>query len=934
MITTAALIILGVLALFVMFDLLFRPTIRRLGLRNVVRRRGEAMLVIVGSMLATALIIASFVIGDSFGASIRSVAETRYGPVDEIVQVEDPEATAEKIKQGDTATIFDGIMVSRQADVAVRTETGTVEPSLRLLEFDIGEAKAFGNDTSSTGVVDLPDTLGVSKVALNQKTSDDLGLKEGETFEIFFGPTPVEVEVVSVVPTKGMAGFGQIIADADAITRISPDRDEFSSHQVLLSNTGDVYSGAERTEEAEQLLDSIFDTEASSETVAEVFPVKRNLLENADEEASGMTELFGTIGGFSVAAGILLLVNLFVMLASERKVELGTLRALGLTRSQLRRAFSLEGLTYGIFSAVLGVVCGVGVAAGVMAFAGSSFGADSNVTLRLSVSPNALVSGVAIGLAISQITVLFTALRLVRLNPARALVDAADPKRGLNNKIKFALATLGVIAGVAVYLLLTNEPVPVMLAPVIVAVSAIFPLGFMLGKRLAAPLCCALGIVWVAAVFGIRSDAMDDPDIVLFLVQGLVMVGLGVVVMGSLNKVFRRAIALLSSSYAVKLGLAYPLARPVRSALLISMYALVVFTLTFMSVLTAVFGGSTTQFAAKFGGSSDILVEANPASPVALAELEAVENVDSAVAVDRMLFGYKNEGSIEDESDREVGSILDAKFAELVAPPTLSRSSQFASDEEMWRTVASSDEWIVMPTFDSSVLEVDDVVELIGADEQSVAVKVAGTIENTWMIDSGAHLSVELAEQLKTYEERSSRFYVQATEGAELTVVADQIGSRFATNGVEAESFLAMAESDTAEQEVFFNILQGFLGLGLLIGIAGLGVVLVRSVRDRRQELGMMRTVGIKSSVTRNSFLIEACFIGFQGVALGVGLGLLSSWLTITKSTAFEEGLSFTVPSRQLMLLSAIALGASLLAGLIPAVRAARTTPAEALRVA
>ena len=65
-------------------------------------------------------------------------------------------------------------------------------------------------------------------------------------------------------------------------------------------------------------------------------------------------QLFTGIGMFSVLAGVLLLVNLFVMLAEERKSELGMLRAVGLRRNHLMRAFGLEGACYGVVAAILG----------------------------------------------------------------------------------------------------------------------------------------------------------------------------------------------------------------------------------------------------------------------------------------------------------------------------------------------------------------------------------------------------------------------------------------------------------------------------------------------------------------------------------------------------------------------------------------------------
>ena len=59
-----------------------RPVLRRLALRNALRRPREATLVVLGSMLGAAIITGSLVVGDTMGASVRQIAYTHLGPVD------------------------------------------------------------------------------------------------------------------------------------------------------------------------------------------------------------------------------------------------------------------------------------------------------------------------------------------------------------------------------------------------------------------------------------------------------------------------------------------------------------------------------------------------------------------------------------------------------------------------------------------------------------------------------------------------------------------------------------------------------------------------------------------------------------------------------------------------------------------------------------
>ena len=85
----------------------------------------------------------------------------------------------------------------------------------------------------------------------------------------------------------------------------------------------------------------------------EITDEKQQTLEFADRQGENFSRLFGLIGSFIVVAGVLLLINTFVMLAEERKSELGTLRALGFTRRHLVSVFGFEGTAYSVVAAAL-----------------------------------------------------------------------------------------------------------------------------------------------------------------------------------------------------------------------------------------------------------------------------------------------------------------------------------------------------------------------------------------------------------------------------------------------------------------------------------------------------------------------------------------------------------------------------------------------------
>ncbi|MGI9614375.1 MAG: ABC transporter permease [Acidimicrobiales bacterium] len=931
--TTIAIAILAILLPLVAFDLAARPTIRRLALRNVSRRPGEAALVVGGALLATALITASFIIGDSFGRSIRNLAVDRLGPVDELVIVTDPsqiEPTLAVIAAGDnTEELIDGTLGATRFDVAVASASAEpadrrVEPEARVLEVDPGAAVAFADDDQVLGSVGAE--LAAGSAVLNETIASELGVAAGEDIEVFVGGEPVALRVAAVRATAGLNGFGDLIVPTGSITNRFDDANSVVTSMVLVSNVGDVFSGAELT------ADVVADLEASLGSTVVVEDVKRDLLEDAESEAAEMTELFGTIGGFSVAAGVLLVINLFVMLAGERKAEMGTMRATGLRRSDLIRSLALEGAVYGLAAAAVGTIVGIGVAALVMAFAGTLF--DGDITIVLAVIGTSLVSGAVIGFAVSQLTVVLTAWRVTRLNIVRALRDLPEPSTAGASRRSLVLGVVGIAIGIGLYLAAGTTPIVAMLAPVIAMVSTIPLLSRLIPGRVAVAICCGLALAWTAAVFGLLPEVMKDPEVFLFLLQGVLLVGLATAIVAVGDRVWlgitRRV---TGGGIASRIGMAEPLARPVRTSLLVAMYALVIFTVTFMAVMNSVFQAQAPDFAANAGGSYALIVDSNPTAGLRADELTERDDVAHAAPVVR---GWAtgstpalNGGEPQLQDWRLTG--VDESFLVGGPPPLAARSDRFGTDAQVWEAVASG-EPLVLTDADWGLEPGDDYV-FYDTDRVATTFTVAGTIEQGWLVGAWAYTGDELALDLYGDDRPPTRHYLTLELGADPASVADDLNATGVERGVDATTFLAAAKAETDAQQGFLYMLQGFLGLGLLIGIAGLGVVLVRAVRERRRQFGVMRALGIAAPVVRRAFIVEAAFVALQGVTLGIALGILSSWQVLTRSTAFEANLEFTVPAPVLLALAAGCLLASLAMAAVPAIRAGRTTPAVALRV-
>ena len=130
--------------------------------------------------------------------------------------------------------------------------------------------------------------------------------------------------------------------------------------------------------------------------------------------------------------------------------------------------------------------------------------------------------------------------------------------------------------------------------------------------------------------------------------------------------------------------------------------------------------------------------------------------------------------------------------------------------------------------------------------------------------------------------------------------------------------------------EMFMNLMMAFMGLGLIVGIAALGVIAARSVVERRQQIGMLRAIGFQQGMIQFSFLLESSFVALLGIGLGVGLGAITAYLFM--DDAGIEGMKAVLPWTQITMIMVLAYVASLITTFVPAYRAARIYPAEALR--
>ncbi len=196
-------------------------------------------------------------------------------------------------------------------------------------------------------------------------------------------------------------------------------------------------------------------------------------------------------------------------------------------------------------------------------------------------------------------------------------------------------------------------------------------------------------------------------------------------------------------------------------------------------------------------------------------------------------------------------------------------------------------------------------------------------------LDDAALVGFDVAEKLLGGERSASTLYVRTHPDA-VELVRELLAA--AANHQHPEEVEVSRPSDALEAKAaadtaFTSLLLALGAVALLVGGVGIANVMVVAVLERRQEIGLRRALGARRRHVGLQFLTEAVLLAGAGGLLGVVLGS-----AITAAYAVSQGWTVAVPPAVVAGGLGTALLTGAMAGLFPAMRAARLAPAEALR--
>src|SRR5213083_1649377 len=899
----------------------------RIGVGNFFRRKTQVAIVVAGLLIGTAIVTSSFVIQRTFDYTIRSAVFRSLDLVDETISVraQDDSRVPFNISVYDTLVAALPSMpdVSAMAPrihlsgAAIDRRSSLFEPTANLIGFDAG--RDLGSFVRADGSAWDGSGLAPTEAVINEKLAAAVEASLGDGLTLVFGGPrgPLNVTVAAIVKDVGRGAWND---GSDLFVPLPSMQSALGVtgqiNVILVANVGGAEQGHLRSDAVVSQLESHLPTSPSF-TVAQA---KADSVKGATEGADRLSQVFVLLSFFTIIAGILVSGNIFVMLAEERKGEMGVARALGMRRKNLVQSFVSEGLLYALLSSVVGTFAGLLIAGVILWGFSQVFQGGFGGGLVLTWTISDLLTGFAIGFLITMATIGIASFRVSKLNIVRAIRDIPEPvpHRSTRRQIAVgavlvALGALGTISSLATKNLILQEAGPSALAIGLAVLT----------MRITSPrrvftVAGILMLAWLLSPWKFFST--ETADITLFILVGLLLIlgGLLIVLFNS-ESVLAVATRLFRSRTwrpVVRTAIAYPMNKKLRTGATLASIALVMFTIATMSCIQAMVSSSisTANYRESGGfqllGSSAIPIpnwdaafsdySRTPAGSASIADQHGIPQA-------RIRITPAAHPSVEYTS-----SLIGVPSSWTPPLPLQARAANYSDDAAAWAAIQANP--------DVAILDGSVVPNNFGPNFGNFSAVVGDLFRYTNA--TGATRDVRM--------EAASLFYFQVKDGVDVTKAGHDLERYFLPYQLLTLDIQGLINQILETTMGVFNLLQAYLALGLIVGIAGLGVITMRNVVERRQETGALRALGFRKSMVLRSFLFELSFIALTGIAMGVALGIALSYDLFLRF--FEGQAAFIIPWTRLALLGGIAFFGSVLATASPAFRAANMPPAEALR--
>lgn len=685
-------------------------------------------------------------------------------------------------------------------------------------------------------------------------------------------------------------------------------------------------------------------------------PIKQQMLVTAETISEMITTFLTIFGSFAIIAGVILIVNIFTMLAEERKSELGMARAVGMKRRHLMLSFLFEGLAYGTVAAAVGTIVGVLVGF-FLIYLVNDFVSLMNVQLPLHFEWFSLVDAFSLGFLITFSTIMVTSWRISKLNIIRAIRGIEEPPKDRKNLLPTVLGALLLLAGLAIYRQFPENYFVLLLGPCAIIVGTMTVLYRWIGDRASVSTASFGVLVYCFYAFRTYFVNMEGQSAdILFIISGIfIVLSFVMLVMYNSNVVIHAVTGTLGRIRKIRptilTAVSYPLTKKFRTGMTVAMFALVIFMIAMLSVFSTMFIVDVEEEVVRQGGGFDIMgttsfgIDDIYNTSHTIDPLNGSRTLNNNITrVVQVSFAYtpkiyKNNDFSDEygEFHFEGGAVygIGQDFVSETEYNLTSLAEGHSTPDEAWEAViAPGSNKIVINSFMTFMMgyQTGDVLAMTNP--------VTGTVTQNYEViavsDQGVFMGIIMSKENVERDlltDTNQIFLFDVADGYNISATASDLERDFGLRGMDTDIIREIAEENAEFTSSMFALFEIYLNMGMVVGVAGLGVITVRSVVERTPEIGILRSLGFKRKNIRNAFLTEILFVASLGVVIGLISGILVA-NEIFNAFADDMGgnVSFVIPWARLAVVVGIAYIATIVCTIVPANNASKISPAEALR--
>ena len=428
--------------------------IRWITLRSLRTRPLRTLLSALGIVLGVAGLLSIQITSQTALTSLSALFEGTAGKTDLVVTSAGtgdnglPERSLRQIERNQhVQTAVPSLQL--QTSLAVAVPEGALP--LTLLGFDMGGFTVYGIDPlADVAVRDytlvqgdfLSPNRDAWEIVLVAPYAEENDLRVGETVELMTLDGPQTFEIVGLI---AKSGAGQTNNGSFGVIPLPVAQELFHRvgelDQVEIVLRPGLTSGEALDSVRANLQAYLGDEYAITSAAAQGRRVSQML--------GGFTIGLNFMGGMALFVGAYLIYNAFSMTIVERTREFGLLRTLGFTRGQLTAHVLIEAAILGVVGSLIGALLGIGLARGAARLLVYLLGLDS---VAIEVTPEAVISSLAIGVLVTCAAALIPAWQAGRISPLEALRVRGKQREGwfLRQGWKLGLVMLLISAAILV----------------------------------------------------------------------------------------------------------------------------------------------------------------------------------------------------------------------------------------------------------------------------------------------------------------------------------------------------------------------------------------------------------------------------------------------------------------------------------------------------